>query len=136
MSKHLFELILSIKRKCQSNEEQIRAEVGLSQAEFNALLVLEPGRKILGLDFADRMGLSPSRGSRVLNTLVTAGYAKTQAKPDDRRTVLIGLTAKGRGKKKRIMNRMQACGSRISAKLPKRRISQIRRALEILEQAL
>ena len=101
MSKHLFELILSIKHKCQSNEEEIRDEVGLSHGEFNGLIILEPGQKILGFDFADRMGLSPSRGSRVLNKLVTDGYVKTQAKPDDRRTILIGLTPKGRRKKKK-----------------------------------
>ncbi|UCG56745.1 MAG: MarR family transcriptional regulator [Phycisphaerales bacterium] len=136
MSRRLFELILSIKRKCQSNEEQIQDELGLSQAEFNGLIVLEPGQKILGFDFADRMGLSPSRGSRVLNKLVTEGYVKTQVKADDRRTVLIGLTAKGTRKKKRILGRMEACENRISAKLTKRQIGQIRSALSLLEEAL
>jgi DNA-binding MarR family transcriptional regulator len=136
MSRHLFELILSIKRKCQSNEEEIQDELGLSQAEFNGLIVLKPGQKILGFDLADRMGLSPSRGSRVLNKLVNEGYVKTQVKPNDRRTVLIGLTAKGTRKKKRILSRMEACENRIHKKLTKRQVSQTRRALELLEGVL
>ena len=136
MSRHLFELILSVKRKCQRNEEEIQDELGLSQAEFNGLIVLKPGERILGFDFAERMGLSPSRGSRVLNQLVTQGYVKTQVRRDDRRTVLIGLTAKGTRKKKRVLGRMQACEKRIAAELTKRQISQARRALELLEGAL
>ena len=136
MKRHLFELILAIKHKCQGNEEQIQAELGLSPAEFNALVVLEGGAPVPGCEFARRMGLSPSRGSRVLNTLVTHGYASTQPSPSDRRASLISLTGQGKRTRSKIVNRMRACERRIQDKLDTRSRLRLAEALELLESAL
>ena len=136
MGKHLFELILAIKHKCQGNEEQIQAELGLSPAEFNALVVLEGGAPVLGCEFARRMGLSPSRGSRVLNTLVTHGYARTQLSPDDRRASLISLTGQGKRMRTKIVNRMRACERRIHDNLDRTGRLRLAEALELLESVL
>ena len=136
MGGRLFQLILAIKCKCQSREEQIQKELGLSPAEFNALMALEADRETSGCAFAARMGLSPSRGSRVLNRLVTHGYVKTQASPDDRRTVLVSTTAKGRRAQRRISNHMAACESHIRNRLDKKNVRQVMHALELLEAAL
>lgn len=136
MSKRLFELILAIKRKCQGNEEQIQTELGLSQAEFNALIVLDGKQQMLCHDFAERMGLSPSRGSRVLNTLVKHGYVSTQLSPDDRRAILISLTGQGEAMRGCIHERTAACEDRIRHKVKAGSIQQIRESLEMLEAAL
>ncbi len=136
MSRHLFELILAIKRKCQCNEEQIQSQLGLSQAEFNGLLVLDARQAVLGCEFSRRMGLSPSRGSRVLNTLVTGGYVRTQLSPTDRRAILVSLTSKGRGMKERIVNRMKTCEERVRSNLDEVRLGQVTEALEWLATAL
>ncbi|MHC4518582.1 MAG: MarR family winged helix-turn-helix transcriptional regulator [Planctomycetota bacterium] len=136
MSKRLFELILAVKRKCQGNEEQIQTELGLSQAEFNALIVLDGKQQMLGHDFAERMGLSPSRGSRVLNTLVTHGYASTQLSPDDRRASLISLTGGGKRMRTRLLDRMGACEKRIQDNLDKASRLRVAEALELLESVL
>jgi len=136
MSKRLFELILAIRYTCQSNEEQIQEELGLSQAEFNGLIVLDEGEEMSGCAFAARMGLSPSRGSRVLNKLVTNGYVKTQASTQDRRAVLVSLTAKGRRTRRRISERMAACEERLHRRLDEKKLRQVTRALELLEAAL
>ena len=132
----LFELILAIKRKCQSRLENIQKDLGLSPAEFNGLIVMNDGQEIPGSSFAERMGLSASRGSRVLNKLVTNGYLKTRCNTRDRRTISISLTAGGKRMRSRILNRITACESRICAKLDKQQIKQVRHALEILEAAL
>ncbi len=136
MSRRFFELILAVKRKCQANEEQIREELRLSPAQFNGLMVLENGQEITGCEFAERMALSPSRGSRVLNSLVDDGYAKTQSDPGDRRAVLISLTPKGRRTRQRIVSRMEACEKRICGRLDDRRVAQVKDALELLEATL
>ncbi len=134
--KNLFELILSIKRKCQANEDRIQHETGISQAEFNGLLVLNPDESVPGAVFAQRMGLSPSRGSRVLTKLMNSGYVNSEFKPDDRRSVSIRLTPDGIKMKNRIFNRMQECETRICSGIDECKIDQIREALELLEQAL
>jgi len=136
MGERLFELILAIKRKCQRNEEQIQQELGLSQAQFNALIVLDEGQEISGCEFARRMVLSPSRGSRVLNKLVTGGYVEIRPGPADRRAIVISLTPQGREVKQRIIGRMAACESRISAGLDSTGVAQVRHALELLETVL
>ena len=136
MSRRLFELILAVKRKCQRNEEQIQTELGLSQAAFNALIVLDGKQQMVGHDFAERMGLSPSRGSRVLNALVTDGYVRTQLSPHDRRAILISLTDQGKRMRGRIYERTVACENRIRDNLKAESVQQIRDSLEMLEAAL
>lgn len=136
MSRRLFELILAVKRKCQSTLEQVQSDLGLSQAEFNGLVVLDEGQEILGCEFAGRMGLSPSRGSRVLSRLAASGYVKTRYGAEDRRTIFISLTAKGRRMRGRISERMVACEDRICDSLKAGSIRQIRDSLEMLDAAL
>jgi DNA-binding MarR family transcriptional regulator len=136
MGERLFELILAVKRKCQRNEEQIQEELGLSQAQFNALIVMDDEREISGCEFAKRMALSPSRGSRILNTLVAGGYARVVPGSEDRRAIMISLTPAGKGIKRRIIGRMAACESRISAGLDPASVAQVRHALELLETVL
>jgi len=136
MSRRLFELILAIKRKCQCNEEQIQAELGLSPAEFHGLLTLEDDEAVLGCEFAGRMGLSPSRGSRVLSTMVTHGYVKTESRPDDRRAIRVSLTGRGRRMKARIADRMTTCEKRIIDNLDHQGRAQVTQALELLEAVL
>ena len=136
MSRCLFELILAIKRKCQCNEQQIQQELGLSVAEFNGLMVLGRGQAMPGGEFAGRMGLSPSRGSRVLNRLVTDGLVKAELSPEDRRAISISLTPRGARMKGRITQHMRACESRICRKLDDTGVGRVRKALELLEAAL
>lgn len=136
MSRRFFELILAVKRKCQRNEEEIQEELGLSQAEFNALIVLDEGQEVSGCAFAERMALSPSRGSRVLDLLVTDGYVKTAPGPADRRAIVISLTSKGRRAKQRIVDHVEACERRICSDLDERTVTRIKNALESLEAVL
>ena len=136
MSRCLFEVILAVKWKCQSNEEQIREELGLSQAEFNGLLVLAGGEEMTGCEFARRMGLSPSRASRVLDRLVIGGYAARRSDVEDRRAIQVCLTARGRRMSRRTMDRMRVCEDRIYGQLDGAEVRQVRRALEVLETVL
>jgi DNA-binding MarR family transcriptional regulator len=136
MSRRFFELILAIKRKCQCNEEQIREQLGLSAAQFAGLIVLDEGTEVPGCEFARRMGLSPSRGSRVLNSLVVDGYVTTQVRADDRRALDITLTDEGKRMKGRIMDRMTVCESRICDRLDDSGVKQVREALELLDTVL
>lgn len=136
MGRRLFELILAVKRKCQRNEEQIQEELGLSQGQFHGLIVLNDGREVTGGEFAERMALSPSRGSRVLDTLVMDGYVETHSHPDDRRSITISLTPKGRRAKRRISHGMEACESRVCTNLDRDTIRQVTEALELLVATL
>ena len=92
---HFFELILALKRKCLATEEQAREELGLSPAEFNALLCVDSEEKITGHCFSLRAGLSPSRASRVQWRLISRKLLRSSADRNDRRNKLISLTPDG-----------------------------------------
>jgi len=136
MGRRLFELVLAVKWKCQGNEEQIQEELGLSPGQFHGLIVLDDKQEITGSEFAERMALSPSRGSRVLHSLVADGYVKTHGRPDDRRSIMVCLAPKGRRTKRRIASRMEACESRIRTGLDRDSLGQVMHALELLEATL
>lgn len=136
MSRRFFELILSIKRKCQCNEEQIQEQLGLTSAQLHGLIALDAGTEIGGCEFARRMGLSVSRGSRVLSSLTNAGYIAARVRADDRRAIQVALTDKGRRMKGRIADRMTDCESRICDRLDHCDLRQVRTALERLEAVL
>ncbi len=136
MNRCLFELVLAIKRKCMCNEEQIQEQLGLSAAEFHGLMVLDDGRAVLGGQFAERMGLSASRGSRVLNRLVTDGLVQVQPGSKDRRSISVSLTDRGMRMRQEIAEHMRACERRICGRLEKASVEQVKGALEVLEAAL
>lgn len=136
MNRRLFELVLTLRRKCQESEEQIQRELGLSPAEFNALMVLEGGHEITGGEFAGQMALSLSRSSRVLGKLVAGGYARTHPSPQDHRATLVALTPRGKKMRQRMFARMETCEQRICRGLDRERLAQVRDALELLETVL
>lgn len=132
MEKRLFELIMSIRKKCLHTEEKIRSELGLTPGEFNGLLSLEPGERVQGAAFSERMGLSASRGSRVIGRMLTNGYINLETVPDNRRSAEASLTKKGIEMQKRLENRMGECEERITSQLDSKNAEKIRFALEQL----
>ncbi len=136
MSRRLFELILAVRRKCQGSEERIQRDLGISPAEFNGLIVMDESGEITGCVFAERMSLSPSRGSRVLGRLAADGHIKIRLSPQDRRTTLASLTAKGKKTQQQMLEHMEVCERRITNGLDSEKLRQVRDALELLETAL
>jgi len=132
MSKKLYELIISIRKKCLRNEENVRTELNLTPAEFQSLLVIEPEEKILGHIFSQRMCLSPSRGSRVISRLMKDGFVEQQIVPDNRRRAEIYLTTIGIQMRKQVVNRMEECEKKITSQLTRSQSKQVRETLELL----
>lgn len=136
MERRLFKLIIQIRKKCLQTEERIRAELNLTLGEFNGLLCIEPGEKVSGAAFSSRMGLSPSRGSRVISRMLESGYIELEQVPDDRRAVEASLTEQGVSMQKRLFGRMGECEERILSKLEKAQAGEIRKALGKLVDAM
>ena len=136
MDKRLFELIIQIRKKCLQTEEKIRSELGLTPGEFNGLLSIDPGERVLGAAFSQRMGLSPSRGSRVISRMLKNGYLELEQVPDDRRAVEASLTSEGTAMKRRVERRMGECEERITSRLTSTQEERIRTALKALVEAM
>jgi len=136
MEKRLFELIIAIRKKCLYTEEKIRSELKLTPGEFNGLLAVEPGERILGHTFSRRTGLSPSRGSRVIGRLMQSGFVQSETVPENRRSMEVFLTQKGKTMRKTIENRMEECEKRFTSQLDENQITDIKQALEQLADVM
>jgi DNA-binding MarR family transcriptional regulator len=136
MNLEVFQMIILIRKLCLASEEKIRKEFGLSSAEFGGILAMSPGERILCHDLSARMGLSASRGSRVVDRLMKKGCIEAQMACDDRRCTRIRLTRKGAGLKRKVEASMAGCQERILKGLPGRRRHQLVECLSDLATAM
>ncbi len=78
-------------------DRELREQHDLPLAAYDVLLRLAraPGRALRMTDLADRVMLSPSGVTRLVDRLVSKGLVRRQTDPDDRRVALASLTEKG-----------------------------------------
>ncbi len=136
MKPRLFELIMAIRKKCIQTEERVRSDLNLTPGEFQSLLLLQPGEKVPGGIFSRRLGLSASRGSRVLQRLWKSGFVTLKTVPDNRRSAEASLTPKGKAMQDRIMVRMEECEHKIASRLSEMELQRIMRSLKTLVDAM
>lgn len=79
-----------------AHEAGIRTKLDLSGAEYRGILCISKEEKITCQEFAKRMDLSVSRGSRVVDRLCTKKYIERVDCESDRRCKNIWLTEKGK----------------------------------------
>lgn len=89
------DLMFQLLTGCQQKEERISAQLGITAPEFRCLRHFRGQKKLLVKDIVDRMEVSASRLSRILEGLEKKGYLKRTIAPDDRRSIVVSLTPKG-----------------------------------------
>jgi DNA-binding MarR family transcriptional regulator len=79
-------------------DRELHAAVGLPLAWYDVLLELNsaPGRRLPMTDLGERVVLSRTRVSRLVDELESAGYVERQPHPTDRRSTLAAITPAGR----------------------------------------
>lgn len=128
----ILEAITLLKNSCILNDERIRDEIKLSPAEFNGIMSLDKGEKITCQSLSGKMGLSVSRGSRVINKLLSKGYFKDEKLENDKRCSMISLTREGVKARQKINEIIDSCESKITSKLSEKEIFETRKCLERL----
>jgi len=109
----LVDLIFRLKAGCVANEAEIMMEARLSPAEYNGIAAMEPNVMVCGNTLSQKMNLSPSRASRVVEKMVQNGYLMRETDAEDRRKCNITLAEKGVKVKKQIEGLKQACEKNI-----------------------
>lgn len=132
MEKSLVELIIELKKGCMEDEEQIRTLCKVSLAEYKSIIVVDENEKITCNILSKKMGLSPSRGSRIIENLVKKGYLVRRLNPADRRSTVISLSSNGIKVKNQIKQERHNCEKRIRKKLSEREIELIKEGLELI----
>jgi DNA-binding MarR family transcriptional regulator len=79
-------------------DERLKAETGLSLAWYDVLLELDvaEGRRLRMTDLGDRVVVSRSRVSRIVDEMERAGLVSREVNDDDRRSAYAAMTAAGR----------------------------------------
>lgn len=114
---------------------ELREEHGITFGEYDVLLRLArvPGAALRMTDLADRVMLSPSGVTRLVDRLMVRGFVRREADQDDARATLATLTDEGK-RRVRLAARTHLRGIRqhFTGRLSERQLRQVAKALEII----
>jgi DNA-binding MarR family transcriptional regulator len=125
MHTKVIDMIFELKAGCSAHEDSIREKFCLSPAEFRCLIAFTPKVIMSCNTLAKKMGLSISRGSRVVEKMMRNGYLKEVKIEGDRRVVNITLTTKGIKLRDNIEGMLEDCESRILKKISRKEIETL-----------
>ncbi|MEA2020977.1 MAG: MarR family transcriptional regulator [Candidatus Caldatribacteriota bacterium] len=128
----MLDLIIELKNICIEDEEKIRTLCDISLAEYKGITQIDIEEKITCNLLSQKMDLSPSRGSRIIDSLVRRGYFLRTTNPEDRRSFVISLSSSGLNIRKRIEQERSSCEERISNKFSKKQVKIIKEALDLI----
>jgi len=132
----IIDILAEIQNKCRAKEDEIRENLDLSLAEYKALLCIKIGEMITCHAFSKRMGLSLSRGSRIIEKLFQQGFIDRLDCTADRRSKNVLLTENGRKICGKINKRRQKCEDRLAAAYSRDRYNALKDELRSLVQKL
>jgi len=132
VEKNLVDLIIQLKKGCMEDEKQIRALCNVSLAEYKAVMEIKTTERITCNVLSEKMGLSVSRGSRIIDGLVRKEYLLRTTNPEDRRSFVLSLSSKGIKTKKQIEQERNNCEYRLRKNLSAREVKLIKEGLELI----
>ena len=92
----LANLTFSLLANCQEKEVHLAELHGLTQAEFRCLRLFGTDESLNNKTIAERMNLSPSRLTRIIDGLVKKKYIRREIDSNDRRNMKVNLSTKGK----------------------------------------
>ncbi len=109
-------LVRAVRDCCQRKEGELCRRLALTASQFACLLCLPESAGCLSVrEVAKIMGLSPSRASRVVDSLVRAGLLSRRSLDRDRRLQLLALTSTGQQKWAAAQKLLQECEEHLLA---------------------
>ena len=95
-AERLGNLIFEIIPICKNKEEELAEEHGLLHTEFKCFRLFEVGENMNNKELAERMRLSQSRLTRIMDGLVKKGYMNREIDKSDRRNMKLSLSRRGK----------------------------------------
>ena len=91
----LADLTFKLLANCQEKEIRLAEQHGLTQAEFRCLRHFGTEESHNNKKIAEKMSLSPSRLTRIVDGLVSKGYMTREIDSRDRRNMKVSLSKRG-----------------------------------------
>jgi MarR family transcriptional regulator, organic hydroperoxide resistance regulator len=136
MNPEIIKIIFNLKLACLAKEESILEELKISPSEYRGLTSIQPGEIVSCMQLSGDMGLSKSRGSRVIDKLIENGYLKEAKNGSDKRVFNVTLSLKGINAVKKINRLMGECESAILKNVPKDELSTFIKTLNKISNIL
>lgn len=131
----LVDMILNIRQYC-CLQELLKNELNLKQSEIIALSVFVDNEMLTNQEFALRMGLSPSRSSRIADRLIKKGLLARAQNIADRRKTAVVLTEKGRQTAGKLLQKKHFCEERLRTAMTEQEFEMAKHSLKMINQIL
>jgi DNA-binding MarR family transcriptional regulator len=126
-------LVRTIRDCCQQKEGEMCHKLALSVSQFACLLSIpEPFGELNVSQVAKTMRLSPSRVSRIVDSLVHHGLLHRRTMDSDRRTHLLALTSGGIEKWQSAHKLLGECEEHLLSKLSPHHLKELAETLRVL----
>ncbi|MEE9449106.1 MAG: MarR family transcriptional regulator [Ignavibacteriaceae bacterium] len=89
-------LTFNLLANCQEKEIRLAEVHNLTQSEFRCLRLFGKNENLNNKHIAERMNLSPSRLTRIIDGLVKKAYINREIDPNDRRNMRVNLSRRGK----------------------------------------
>ena len=116
----IIDLVCDLKKKCIENDSKFISDLNISDSEYNFIKTLITCKSMNSKSIANKMGLSPSRVSRIIDNMVINGYLSRKNSEEDRRNISISLTKKGDGLVEKVIKFREECETIITQALTKK----------------
>jgi DNA-binding MarR family transcriptional regulator len=132
----LIGLVRRIRDCCQRKEGEICQELTLTSSQFACLLAMPETGALNVNELGEAIELSPSRTSRVVDSLVRLGLLDRQTTDNDRRQQHLTLTSAGLAKWHKAHLLLGECEQRLLSHLSGQQARELEDALKMVIQAL
>lgn len=132
MNENIFHLIVKLKLNKALNQEHMRMICNLSIAEYRGIMAQKDKEEMSCQDMAKAMELSPSRSSRVIDNLVRKGYFIRKTNLNDRRSVAVTLSSKGKEVKEKIQQNREHLEKDLRKNFSDEELDMIKSSLRML----
>jgi DNA-binding MarR family transcriptional regulator len=122
--------------RLRSLEDELFGEFGITAQQYNLLRILEAEhpQTVLTLDLARRLISRAPDITRMLDGLAERGLVSRERPSDNRRTVRVGITTKGRALLRSIAKPLRDCHAHQLGHVPPNRLRQLSRLLRLARQ--
>ncbi len=95
-AKELGEITFTLLKKCHEKEERLASQFKISVPEFRCIRMFRDDTQLSVKNLIERTELSGSRLTRILESLEDKGFVTRKLDQNDRRSITVSLTKKGK----------------------------------------
>ena len=136
MSEKIIDTLYRLKTKCLGIDEKLKENLNLSQSEYSLFISMINSRELSVRELSKYSGLSVSRISRIIESLVNKNLIIRIENPNDRRANLLELTKLGNSTLEKIKSHRLLCEKKIAEILSEHESKELKRLLKTVINTL